>query len=471
VSRQKEYYEMKYKFLQAWVKEMQNEQFGLESIQLLPDLFVMQLKGGKQLCINLLRKDSFPFICPKCINTNDAKALWQRLKNASLTNIRLVDNDRILHFELEHKDIYQQLNQYIVIAELMPPQPNVILLSGEGIIIDALYKYTYADNPQRQVLPNLPYTPPKTSFVHDAEESLIDNCNDYFMGQYFKANETVADNRILQHNISALNKELKKLNKKLTLQKGDLETAEKADYWLSCAEGLKPHLKEINQGDVSFRTIDYLDSELKEITILLLPDKSPHENLKLYIKKYHKAKNGFAIITINIAKTSAEIMETSLLLERVQKGELPELNLEKQGTARQILSAASTTDKLLNIKLGDEYQIVIGRKAKENDFITTQLGKPHDYWFHSRIYHGAHVLLRCFKKQEPGPELINLCCNLAAGYSKAKNSANVPVDYTQIRYVRKPRKSAPGLVIYTNHHSVYATPIDIRAAREQLCIK
>jgi len=91
--------------------------------------------------------------------------------------------------------------------------------------------------------------------------------------------------------------------------------------------------------------------------------------------------------------------------------------------------------------------------------------------FHSRIYHGAHVLLRCFKKQEPGPELINLCCNLAAGYSKAKNSANVPVDYTQIRYVRKPRKSAPGLVIYTNHHSVYATPIDIRAAREQLCIK
>jgi len=71
---------MKYKFLKAWVNEMQNEQFGLESIQLLPDLFIMQLKGGKQLCLNLLRKDSFPFICPKCINTNVQKPCGKGLK-------------------------------------------------------------------------------------------------------------------------------------------------------------------------------------------------------------------------------------------------------------------------------------------------------------------------------------------------------------------------------------------------------
>ncbi len=463
---------MKYIYLKAWVNELHKKQFGLESIQLLPELFVLQLKGSKQLYINLSRKDSYPFLGANCLDTSSAKTIWQRLKNASLTEISLAGNDRILSIELEHRDIYQQLNKFIIKVELMPPQPNVILLSGEGIIIDALHKYTYADNSQRQMLPNLPYTAPKTSFVPDLDEPLVGvgNCNDYFLSLFFAARDKGVDNSMLIHNLSVLTKELKKLTRKLSLQKQDLKTAEQADYWLACAEGLKPNLKAIKQGDISYTAINYLDEALRSIEIPLLPDKSPLDNLNQYIKKYHKAKNGLTIIKTNIGKTEHEIEETKLLINRVQNGELPELHLEKQGTAKQMLSTTSTIDKLLNIKLGNEYQIVIGRKATENDYITTQLGKAHDYWFHSRIYHGAHVLLRCFKKQEPTLELINLCCSLAAGYSKAKNSANVPVDYTQIRYVRKPRKSAPGFVTYTNHHSVYVSPIDIRKAREQLCL-
>ncbi|MDP2172768.1 MAG: NFACT RNA binding domain-containing protein, partial [Candidatus Cloacimonadaceae bacterium] len=115
-----------------------------------------------------------------------------------------------------------------------------------------------------------------------------------------------------------------------------------------------------------------------------------------------------------------------------------------------------------------DFEIVIGRKASENDFVTTQLGRPHDWWFHTRIYHGAHVLLRNFHKKEPTGETIRLCCSLAAWYSKAKFSTNVPVDYTQIRFVRKPRKSAPGYVTYSNHHTYFASPMDIRAVREAL---
>ncbi len=111
---------------------------------------------------------------------------------------------------------------------------------------------------------------------------------------------------------------------------------------------------------------------------------------------------------------------------------------------------------------------MVGRKARENDFVTTQLAQPHDWWFHTRIYRGSHILLRCFRKTDPSPELLNLCCSLAAWYSKARFSINVPVDYTQVRYVRKPRKSAPGFVTYTSHHTVFAEPKDLRTVRSEL---
>ena len=47
---------------------------------------------------------------------------------------------------------------------------------------------------------------------------------------------------------------------------------------------------------------------------------------------------------------------------------------------------------------------------------------------------------------------------LAAWYSKGRDSANVPVDYTQVRYVRKPAGARPGMVIYTNYRTLYVTP-------------
>lgn len=468
---------MKHIILKMWISELPERRDSLEAICLLPELLILQLKARGQICICLSRKNSFPFLPSQAIDCSKGKLLWTRLKNASLDSIELAENDRILSLTFTHKDIYGEVSHYRLIAELMPPKPNVILVGTDNRIIDALSKFSYADNAKRQVLPNLPYQAPNPAFNPDDEStgpSLPEGSkswNELFEKTFRQLNSDPAEADGLKHSAAILNKELKKLNKKLALQKQDLATAEKGDYWLACAEALKPVLTSLKQGQTSFRAINYLDPQLTEIEIELLPDKSPRDNLKLYLKKYHKAKNGLEIIKENISRTEAEILQITALLDRIYKGEPISLDRTSRGTVKQLLSSVDTADKLLSLRLGDEYQIVIGRKAKENDFISTQLGKAHDYWFHSRIYHGAHVLLRCFKKQIPNEELLELCCRLAAGYSKARHSLNVPVDYTQIRYVRKPRKSAPGFVTYTNFKSVYANPIDLRQARELLCIK
>lgn len=468
---------MKYVYLKLWTCEQQNTSFMLETVYLLPELLVLQMKGNRQLCVYLSAKNSFPFITEKSTVKEGARNIWPKLKNNTLSGIRIASNDRIVYMDLQHKDIYGESVLHTLVLELMPPKPNAILLGEHNRIVDALFKYSYADNSQRQVLPNLPYQPPKTSFIPNPQEEQIqlpDSCdswNGFFYDTYQVILHTPTSTDASRKAESYLLKELKKLQKKLAAQEQDLGFAAQADYLLACAEALKPNLGSIKPGQTSFQTINYLSSDLSEIKMDLLPDKSPKENLQLYIKKYHKAKNGYQIIQENISKTQVEIDQVLSLLRRIEKGEQLDLEVASSQSVRQLISTANASSKLLNLHLGDEYQIVIGRKARENDFITTQLAKAHDYWFHSRIYHGAHVLLRCFKKQTPPPDLIELCCNLAAGYSKAKNSLNVPVDYTQIRFVRKPRKSPPGFVTYTNHHSVYASPMDIRKAREILCEK
>lgn len=466
---------MKYSYLKQWTQEMIGYQAVIESVLLFPELLVLQTKDKKALCIVLSKRDAFIFLQDNFQPPQEGKKIWQKLNNCHLTGISLAENDRLAYLELQQRDIYQQNKKYYLIAELMPPQPNAILTDSELHIFDALHKYSYADNPQRQILPGLVYTAPKTSFQPILEEVKSPypdgstTCNDYFIHLFYNKLKKEEEVENGQKICTALKKELQKLQRKREKLQQDLTNAEKADFWLACAECLKTNLHNLKTGRESFTAINYLDPALKEIEIPLQKDKSPQENLQSYLKKYHKAKNGLQIITKNLAQTDAEIVKIKDLIAKAKKGELPDSGiLPSKPTGHKIVQNAILADKILKLKINDEFQILIGRRAKENDYLTTQLARPYDYWFHCRIYHGAHIVLKCLKKTEPSPQLIELCCNLAAWFSKAKFSTNVPVDYTQIRYVRKPRKSPPGFVTYTNFKSVFATPMSLKEVREKL---
>jgi len=170
---------------------------------------------------------------------------------------------------------------------------------------------------------------------------------------------------------------------------------------------------------------------------------------------------GQEIIKKNIVKTQSEIDRIKERIENCQS--IDNLILLKSFHKTDLSKKQGSEKKLFRIiPISNEWEILIGRSSKENDILTCKTAKPDDYWFHSRVFKGTHVVLRNFMKKKPSEEMIKLCCGLAAFYSKAKNSTNVPVDYTQIRYVRKPRGAAAGFVVYTNQKTYYADPIDIR---------
>lgn len=104
----------------------------------------------------------------------------------------------------------------------------------------------------------------------------------------------------------------------------------------------------------------------------------------------------------------------------------------------------------------DGFLILVGKNNRQNDYITKQ-ASPEDIWFHAKDIHGSHTILKT-ENRVPSQETINKCAALAAFYSKGSNSSNVSVDYTYAKYVKKPSKSKPGMVIYTNQKNVIVKP-------------
>ncbi len=263
-------------------------------------------------------------------------------------------------------------------------------------------------------------------------------------------------------------KAIDKLEKKLAKQRLELLSAEAMETWKLYAEVIKYNLGQINKGQTSLESVNYYDPNMASVLVPLREDLSPAQNMDLYLKRYKKARTGLEVITRHIADGETELMHLQGVLARVEAGEELDFIVDGPKSSKSGHEKLSILDKLLRIRISEEFEIVIGRKASENDFISTQLGRPHDWWFHTRIYRGAHVLLRCLKKTDPPPELKSLCCRLAAWYSKARSSSTVPVDFTQVRYLRKPRRSAPGFITYTDHQTAFVEPLETRKAREEL---
>lgn len=99
-------------------------------------------------------------------------------------------------------------------------------------------------------------------------------------------------------------------------------------------------------------------------------------------------------------------------------------------------------------------EVLVGRNNKENATLTHRLGRSLDYWFHAQGYPGSHVLVRSGGK-ELTPTDILYAAQLAATHSKARGSSNVPVDYTRIKFVWRPKGAPAGQVHYTDQKTVF----------------
>ena len=251
-----------------------------------------------------------------------------------------------------------------------------------------------------------------------------------------------------------------------------------------------------------YRIPDYPQSEVtlenyydnNNLINILLDDKfSPSKNAKNFFKKYRKLQNTIVIVEKQKELAEAELSYLeSIVYELEEVSTIEDIdNIYSEICDNLIFGKNANTvnnhvynshDKITNpqnsksVKQSsssnmpekrdiDGYTVYIGKNNKQNDYLTCRLAQNSDIWFHTKDIHGSHVVLKTdsnsqsIDKSNMVPDaVLYKCASIAAYYSKARMSQNVPVDYTLIKYVKKPNGAKPGMVIYTNNKTIYANP-------------
>ena len=256
--------------------------------------------------------------------------------------------------------------------------------------------------------------------------------------------------------------ELAKASKKLAALQEDLLHAEDAEAQRMLADTLMANLYQLRKGQTSAQLINIYDGT--SVTIKLNPVLSPTDNAQAYYKRYNKFKRAQSEVRQQIVATeAAQVYLASLdasLLTATTKNEIEEIRQEmvSAGIIREIGKKKKTAlqkSQPLHLKLRADVDLYIGKNNKQNDYVTFTIGGPRDLWFHTKDIPGSHIIL---KASQIEPQDIELAVQLAAYFSKARSSSNVPVDCVARRYVKKPAGSKPGFVIFTNQRTYYTTP-------------
>ena len=259
--------------------------------------------------------------------------------------------------------------------------------------------------------------------------------------------------------------EKEKNAKKIGKLQDTLHESQKGETFQLYGELLTANIYQIQQGMTEIEVVNYYDEEGKTVLIPLQPQKSPSQNAQAYYTKYQKSKNAISIVTEQIQLATEELQYFEALLHQLDSArpkdieeireELQEGGYLKQRHKKGFKKPKDTKPVLDEYMSTDGDLILVGKNNKQNEYLTNKLSKRDDIWFHTKDIPGSHVVIR---NSEPTEKTIEEAAMLAAYYSKAKNSSRVPVDYTQIRHVKKPKGSKPGFVTYDNQTTLFVTP-------------
>lgn len=260
-----------------------------------------------------------------------------------------------------------------------------------------------------------------------------------------------------------------RLNRKMALQAKELAQSADRDKYRIYGELITANLYRMEKGQRTLEADNYYDPECRPITIPLDAAKSPQQNAARYFKLYTKARTAEKMLTEQLAKGREELEYLESVLDSLSRAEgdrdLEEIRqeLSESGYLRRRPGAKEKmkrpSGKPLEFHTSSGLRVSVGRNNLQNDRLTTKLAGKWDYWFHTQKIHGAHVILWT-EGSEPDEASLNEAARIAAYYSQARGGSKIPVDYTPVRYVKKPAGARPGMVVYTTYKTAYVDAVE-----------
>lgn len=266
--------------------------------------------------------------------------------------------------------------------------------------------------------------------------------------------------------IKMLQAAIQRTKNTLAVRQTELDHMQQRDDFRQYGDLLSANLYRLQKGQTQIELENFYSPDHQIITIPLDPAKTPSQNVQRYYTEYKKASRAEKILKSLTEKASNDLdyleSELDLVLRVCLQEEIAAIRQEltEQGFIKaQKKSVKKQPRPLAPLRYlsDDGFVILCGRNNKQNDELTLKLSAKSDLWLHVKDIPGSHVVVCAKGKEVPRQTLLQAAC-VAAYNSKARYSSQVPVDYTLIRYVKKPSGAKPGKVIFTNNQTVYAQP-------------
>lgn len=270
--------------------------------------------------------------------------------------------------------------------------------------------------------------------------------------------------------IRKVENEIKRNQTKLAKREKTLQDSENAEEFRRDGELLTTFMAQVPRGVETIELQNYYEDNAP-ITIKLNPALTPNQNAQKYFQKYQKLKNAVKLIYDQIAEAKDEIAYLESVLAQLEiagpmdieviKEELVASGYLKQ--KRNKKNRKQAPSKPEHFTASDGTSILVGKNNLQNDQLTLKQARKTDIWLHAKNIPGSHVII---KNEDPSEETLLEAAELAAYFSKFRQSAQVPVDYVAVKHIHKPNGARPGFVIYENQKTLFVTPEE--AAIERL---
>lgn len=301
---------------------------------------------------------------------------------------------------------------------------------------------------------------------------LTSHCNsaNELLDSFFAAADRTERTKQRAHDLlKLLMNTYERVSRKLELQKKELAECGEREVFRVCGDLLNANIYRLEKGMTKVTLEDFYTGEPREIT--LDARLSPAQNAQKYYNEYRKLDTAEKKLTDLIAKGQQELVYIDSVFDAVSRtdseADLAEIRreLREQGYLRGGVRADEKVKKLsepLKFCSSDGFDILVGRNNRQNDQLTLKTAKATDIWLHTQGLAGSHVIIRTEGKEVPEQTLFEAAM-LAAYHSKGRESSQVPVDYTAVKFVKKPAGAKPGMVIFTNNRTLFVAP------DEELC--
>ncbi len=262
-----------------------------------------------------------------------------------------------------------------------------------------------------------------------------------------------------------LNNRTSRLSNKINNQSQELKACADREQLRIKGDLLHANLYRIERGAEFVIVENFYDENNEKLKITLNPAISPAQNAQKFYKDYNKAKTAQHILTEQIKKAEQELVYIDSLKDLLSRitteKELSQIRLEfiEQGYIKGQKDNNKKPQQLppLEYETSEGFKVLVGRNNKQNDQLTLKTAKNKDMWFHTKNIPGSHTILVTEGKKITDTAILE-AAQIAAYHSKARESHNVPVDYTYIKYVSKPNGAKPGMVVFVKNKTVYVTP-------------